>query len=397
MGEELLSRDDALALVLDRVTALPAEDVALGDAAGRVLAEGAYAGVDLPSFAASAMDGFALRSEDVPGTVRIVGRVAAGRVEETVVRRGESVAIATGGVVPEGADTVVPIEDVEATDEEVVVTGPVRPGANIRVRGGDLVAGALVVDAGVRLGPVHLGALAAGGVTRVRCHRVPNVVIAVTGSELRAPGEPLARGEIYDANSLILESQVRSAGARPERLPLVRDDPGVTRAAIARGLEGDVLLTSGGVSVGAYDYVRASELELGVEEVFWRVAVRPGKPLAFGVRGATLVFGLPGNPVSSLVGFELFVRPALLALQGVAAPGPVFRPGRLARDVSMLASRETLLRACSSVEGEAVMLDPLTGQDSHMIARAALADALMLVPRGDGLLPAGSAVSYLGL
>jgi molybdopterin molybdotransferase len=151
------------------------------------------------------------------------------------------------------------------------------------------------------------------------------------------------------------------------------------------------------VSVGVYDLVRATEAELGVEEVFWRVAVRPGKPVAFGIRGQTLVFGLPGNPVSSLVGFELFVRPALLALQGLAEPGPVFRPGRLGRAVTLLAARDSLLRARTRIEDGAVVLDPLTGQESHMIARAATADSLVLVPRGDGELAAGAAVSYLAL
>src|SRR5262249_39969846 len=169
------------------------------------------------------------------------------------------------------------------------------------------------------------------------------------------------------------------------------------RAAIERGLAADVLVTSGGVSVGVYDLVRGTEAELGVEEVFWRVAVRPGKPVAFGVRGRTLVFGLPGDPVSSLVGFELFVRPALLALQGFAEPRPAFRPGRLGRPVKLLAGRDALLRARSRVEDGSVVLDPLTGQESHMIAHAATADALVLVPRGDGELDTGAGVTYLSL
>jgi molybdopterin molybdotransferase len=177
----------------------------------------------------------------------------------------------------------------------------------------------------------------------------------------------------------------------------VRDDAEATRAAIERGLEADVLVTSGGVSVGVYDLVRATEAELGVEEVFWRVAVRPGKPVAFGVRGRTLVFGLPGNPVSSLVGFELFVRPALLALQGSEEPGPVFRPGRLGRAARLVPGRDSLLRARTRVEGDAVVVEPLSGQESHMIARAATADALVLVPAGEGELAAGSTVSYLAL
>ena len=394
--DELLSITEALELVLGRVQRLEVEDVVLDEAAGRVLAEPAAAAVDLPSFPASAMDGFAIRAADVPATLPIVARVAAGRPVARELAAGEAMGISTGGVVPDGADSVVPIEDVEERDGALVVPGNVVEGANVRPRAGDLRAGDPVVGAGVRLGPVHLGALAAAGVTTVRVSRFPRVVLAVTGTELRSAGETLERGEIYDANGVILATQIRSTGATVERLPPVKDDADSTRAAIERGLEADVLITSGGVSVGVHDLVRTTEAELGVEEVFWRVAVRPGKPVAFGVRGGTLIFGLPGNPVSSLVGFELFVRPALLAMQGLEDPRPAFKPGRLGRSVRLV-ERDSLLRARTRVDDGAVMLDPLTGQESHMIARAAMADALVLVPGGEGELAAGTAVSYLSL
>jgi molybdopterin molybdotransferase len=393
---DLLSIGEALELVLARIEPLEAEDVPIDRAAGRVLADAAVAAVDLPSFPASAMDGFALRAGDVPATLPVVARIAAGRPASAELEGGQAMAIATGGVVPEGADAVVPIEDVEERDGMVVVPGVVAAGANVRSRGGDLGAGDPVVAAGTRLGAVQLGALAAGGLTHVRCARRPQVVLAVTGTELRSPGEQLGRGEIYDANGSILSAQIGSAGAIVERLPPVADDAAATRAAIERGLAADVLMTSGGVSVGVYDLVRATEAELGVEEVFWRVSVRPGKPIAFGVRGRTLVFGLPGNPVSSLVGFELFVRPALLALQGLGQPRPPFLPGRLGSSVRLV-SRDSLLRARTRVEGDEVVLDPLLGQESHMIASAATADALVLVPAGERELAAGAAVSYLTL
>jgi molybdopterin molybdotransferase len=393
----LVSREEALARVLERVKPLEAEEVELAAAAGRVLATTVASPVDLPAFAASAMDGYALRAGDVPGTLAVTGRVAAGRPAERAVGRGEAMAIATGGVVPDGADAVVPIEDVVATDSEISVPVLVGVGSNIRPLGGDLIHGNPVVAAGVRLGPAHLGALAAAGVTSVSCHRAPRVVVAVTGTELRSAGESLGPGEIYDANGLILAAQIVSAGGIAERLPIVRDDLEATRVAVERGLKADVLVTSGGVSVGEYDFVRACEAELGVEEVFWRVAIRPGKPVAFGVSGATLVFGLPGNPVSSLVGFELFVRPALAALQGVRDPRPRFLPGILGRPASLVSGRESLLRAHARVAEGAVILDPVTGQDSHMIARTASADALVLVPAGDGALPAGTEVAYLTL
>jgi molybdopterin molybdotransferase len=275
----------------------------------------------------------------------------------------------------------------------------VSPGANVRPRGGDLLAGDTVVERGVVLGAAQLGALAAAGVAEVACAARPRAAVVTTGTELRPAGEPLGPGEVYEANGLILVTQLRSAGALSERLAVVADDEDAHREALARGLEFDVLVTSGGVSVGPHDLVRRVEAELGIEEVFWRVAVKPGKPVSFGVRGKTLVFGLPGNPVSSLVGFELFVRPALLALQGHADPLPRFVPGRLAAAARQNDARDQLLRARMRTDSDdsAVLLEPLAGQESHMIARAAGADALVLLPRGEGELAAGSPVRYLRL
>jgi molybdopterin molybdotransferase len=220
--------------------------------------------------------------------------------------------------------------------------------------------------------------------------------VLTTGTELRAPGEPLRPGEVYDANGLILGAQLETAGAMVERLSPVADDEAAHRASIEHGLEADVLVTTGGVSVGPHDLVRRVEAELGVEEVFWRVAVKPGKPVSFAVRGRTLVFGLPGNPVSSLVGFELFVRPAINALQG-AEPGPLYRAGVLSGALRRNTSRDDFVRARAHLDGEAVRLEPVSGQESHMIVRAAGAVALVHVPRGNGELADGAAVRYLEL
>src|SRR5438067_1988195 len=367
---DLLSLDEALARVLERVRPLPAERVPLDAAAGRVLAEHARALVDLPPFPSSAMDGFAFRTEDVPGRLPIVFRIAAGRPATRALAPGESMAIATGGVVPEGADAVIPHEYVVMDDNDVEISEPVAAGANIRPGGGDVGSGDVVVEVGTRLAPTHLGALAAAGIGEVTCARRPRAAVLTTGTELRRPGEPLEPGEVYEANGLMLAAQLEAAGAEVERLEAVEDDEDVHRAALERGLEHDVLVTSGGVSVGPHDLVRRVEAELGVEEVFWRVAVKPGKPVSFGVRGSTLVFGLPGNPVSSLVGCELFVRPALRAMQGATDPGPYFEPGRLARTVQRDPRRDELLRARTSASEDAVLLEPVSGQDSHMIVRA---------------------------
>ena len=388
---DLPTIDEALAQVLAQAHPLAAEDVPVGRAAGRVMAEQATAVTDLPPFDSSAMDGFAVRAADTPGRLSVVGQSAAGAPAQQELGAGQAIVISTGAVVPAGADAVVPVE---RTSGEVEVEA-VSPGENIRPRGGDARIGDVVVEPGDVLRPAQLGALAAAGIATLRCARRPRVAVLATGTELRAPGEPLAPGEIYESNTVLLTAQLESAGAEVTVLVAVSDDVRATRTAIERGLDHDVLVTSGGVSVGPHDLVRGALAELGAEEVFWRVAVKPGKPIAFAVRKGTLVFGLPGNPVSSLVGFELFVRPALLALQGAREPGPAYLPGLLGASVSRTAQRDELVRARSSIEGGAVVLTPLTGQESHMIVRSAAASALVLIPRGDGALTEGAQVSYL--
>jgi molybdopterin molybdotransferase len=343
------------------------------------------------------MDGFAVRSTETPGRLRIMGEVAAGRPVEEEVSAGTAAAIATGGVVPPGADAVIPIEYVVAHDNEINIPASVSTGANVRPRGGDVRAGEVVVSAGARIGAAQVGALAAAGVAEVVCARHPRAAVVATGTELRRPGEPLGPGQVYEANGPMLSARLAATGAIVDGVATVADDPREHREALERGLRSDLLVTSGGVSVGPHDLVRSIERELGVEEIFWRVAVKPGKPISFGVCGETLVFGLPGNPVSVLVGFELFVRPAMLALQGAREPLPRFEPGRLAGPIRRNPDREQLVRARARVDRVAVSLEPLRGQESHMIARAAGADALVLVPRGDGEVEAGASVQYLRL
>ena len=397
MVTELVTIAEALEAIIARTRPLDTEQVRLGEARGRVLARGAGAAIDLPPFASSAMDGYAIRAADAPGRLPVVASATAGRPANRPLAPGEAVAIATGGVVPEGADAVVPIELVVKHDNTIEINSDVAVGANVRPRGGDVRAGSEVVPAGVRLGAAHLGALAAAGVTTLECRRRPHVRVLATGTELRRPGEPLGPGEIYDSNGTMLEAALAVAGANVEVLPAAADDQKAHEEAIRAGLEADLLVTSGGVSVGAHDLVRRVERELGVEEVFWGVAMRPGKPLFFGVRGTTLVFGLPGNPVSSLVAAMLFVRPALLALQGASDPGPPWAAGTMATSVRRAAARDELLRARGVVTGSGVVLTPVEGQESHMIARAATADALVHVPRGEGEVPAGATVRYLRL
>jgi molybdopterin molybdotransferase len=379
--------EDALVEVLAHVTPLGAEEVLVTEAAGRVLAEPGAAAGDLPPFDSSAMDGFAVRASDTPGGLRVVGQSAAGRPFDGELAPGEAVTISTGAVVPAGADAVVPVE---RTTGEVTVER-VEPGENIRPTGGDIRAGEVVVEPGIVLRPAQLGALAAAGIPRVRVARRPRAVVLPTGSELRPPGASLGPGEIYESNSVLLAAQLAAAGADVTVFPPVADDEHATRDALERGLESDVLVTSGGVSVGPHDLVRRLLGELGAREVFWRVAVKPGKPVAYAIRGDTLVFGLPGNPVSSLVGFELFVRPALRALQGARDPGPHWLPGRLSVALRRNDQRDQLVRARRAGD----LLEPIVGQESHMIARSAAADALVLVPRGEGVVDEGAQIRWL--
>src|SRR5213592_4193189 len=280
---DLLSIAEAQRLVLEHARPLPAETVALEDAARRVLAEPAQAEIDLPPFPSSAMDGYAVRAADTPGRLRVEARIAAGKPAAGALEPGQAMGIATGGVVPAGADAVVPIEYVVEHDNSVEIADHVGEGDNIRPRGGDIRSGDVVVSSGTRLAAAQIGALAAAGLDRVSCARRPRVAVLTTGTELRSPGEPLGPGEIYEANGVLLATTLASAGAVVELLPAVTDDEASHREALERGLRADVLVTSGGVSVGPHDLVRRVLARLGVEEVFWGVAVKPGKPLAFGV------------------------------------------------------------------------------------------------------------------
>src|SRR6266536_1666978 len=393
--KRLLSIEEAQQLVLGRAERLALESVPVGEAAGRVLGEPGKAAVDLPPFDSSAMDGFALRAGDTPGRLPVSVRIAAGRPAPRALEPGEAMGIATGGVVPAGADAVIPLEYVGDRDNTIEIGDPVSPGANIRPAGGDVRRGEVVVGAGTRLGAPQVAALAAAGVAEVLTARRPRAAVLATGSELRAPGEQLEPGQIYEANGLLLAAQLETAGAEVERLSSVADDEEAHREALGRGLSADLLVTSGGISVGPHDLVRKVAAGLGVDEVFWGVAVKPGKPISFGTLGHRLVFGLPGNPVSVLVGFELFVRPAVLALQGAAEPLPRFEQGRLAGALVPNPGRDELVRARVSSDGEGALLEPLPGRESHMIARAAAADALVLVRRGTEELAAGGPVEFL--
>ena len=394
---ELLTVDDALARIVETAKPLAPERVAVAAAAGRILREPATALVDLPPFPSSAMDGFAVRAADVPGELPVAFEIAAGSAPPGPLPRGAAAVISTGGTVPEGADAVVPVELVENHGTRVAIAGQATGGQHVRPRGGDVREGDVVVEAGTQLGPAQIGALAASGIAEVTCSALPRVAVLATGSELRVAGEALAAGQIYESNRAMLAATLARIGADVDALPIVEDDESAHRAAIARGLDADVLVTSGGVSMGEHDLVRRVESELGVREIFWGVAVKPGKPLSFGARDGTLVFGLPGNPVSSLVGAFVFVATGLRALQGANDARPRYVQGVAAAAFRRNVHRDEFVRAVRVDDGNDVLLRPISGQESHMIVRAAVADSLVHVPRGDGEIPAGSLVRFLAL
>jgi molybdopterin molybdotransferase len=386
--------DEALAMVNAAISPLAREDVPLEQAYGRFLAAPLEAGLDLPPFTNSAMDGYAVRAADTPGPLRVAGESAAGAPFTRALERGEAVAISTGAALPVGSDAVAPVEQVLAPGTgEIEVPRAIEPGAWVRHAGSDVHNGARVLGAGVRIGPAQIGAAAAIGVRELPCRARPRVAILTTGSELREPGQPLAAGQIYDANGPMLRAALSTSGAIVERIPATADTVEAHRAALTRALEHDVVISSGGVSVGTHDLVRDVARELGVEERFWRIALRPGKPLSFGSRASTLMFGLPGNPVSTLVCFELFVRPALYGLQGAADCGPDFATGVLAAAVRRNPERDEMVR----VRLLGAVLEPLSGQESHQITTMAQADGLARIPTGADELPAGSEVAYLPL
>jgi molybdopterin molybdotransferase len=321
----------------------------------------------------------------------IVGESRAGRPAERGLAPGEAMRISTGAVVPEGADAVVPVERVESSDGRVRVPDT-RVGANIRRSGEDVRAGDAVIPAGAELGPAELAVLAALGLPRVRCGGVPRVAILVTGDELVEPGEPLRPGQIRNSNAYALAAQASRTGARVTGTSVVGDDRGATEAALADALDGaDVVVVSGGVSVGPHDHVKPALAALGVEERFWGVALKPGKPTWFGARDGTLVFGLPGNPVSAMVTFHLFARPALRALAGA---GTDDRRAQALFDGAwrLNPAREQVLRCRLRAAEDGWHAVPTKEQGSHVLSSMLDADAFALLPAGDGELAPGSRV-----
>ena len=398
-AQRLMSAEDALARILDGVPTLPVVETALLDALGLVLAEDIAADRDVPPFRNSAMDGYAVRGDDVasaPVELRVVGEVAAGGFPDRTVGAGEAMRIMTGAPMPEGADTVVRVEDTDNASDLVTIAAATPKGMATRQAGEDLRRGETILTKGTVLRPAEVGLLASVGRARVRVRKRPRVAVFSTGDEIVDLDAPLGRGQIRDSNRYTLASAVRAAGAEPWVRGIVRDSPDALRAALREGIAGDAIVTSGGVSVGDHDHLKPVLAELGTID-FWAIAIRPGRPLAFGELKdgdrRVPIFGLPGNTVSALLTFEIFVRPALLRMQGRENVARPRAKARLLEPVDKVGSLRVFARGVHDPDAGTVRL---TGpQGSGILRSMSLANCLIDLPVGPSRFEAGETVDVI--
>jgi molybdopterin molybdotransferase len=398
-----LRPDAALARILARladVAPLGAERAPLGEALGRALAEDLLAASPLPGFDAATMDGYALRAADVPrgGTsLPVAFEIFAGHPVARALPRGACARIFTGAPLPRGADSVEQQEACAATDGRVTFQRPATRGRFVRPRGSDVERGEVALRRGAALDPGALGLAASLGATSLRLHRRPRVAILPTGDELVPMARRPRAGAIRESNGIALAAAVWEAGAEPDVLPPVPDDPRALARALRAVRGHDAIVTVGGVSVGERDLVRAALVDAGARIDFWRVAMRPGKPFTFGRWGRAAVFGLPGNPASALVTFELFVRPALRALAGLGGTGRLRLAARLGARAEKPAELTAYLRACLRRDRSGLVVTPLPTQVSGNLSSTAMVDALAILPPGPATVAAGARVEAIVL
>jgi molybdopterin molybdotransferase len=395
----MLSVEEAQARVMAEIAIAPAEAVALDEALGRVLREDVVATHDMPAADNSAMDGYAVRIEDlanVPTRLRVIDDIPAGHPSARAVEPGTAMRIMTGAFVPQGADTVVQVELTDGGTEDVTITKALVRGTNIRRRGEDMREGDVVLRGRVRIGAAELAMLAAVQKSTVLVGRRPIVAILSTGDELIDVGETLTPGTIVNTNGHLLAALVREVGAIPRVLGIVRDTREATIAALETALESDFVLSSGGVSVGAYDFVKEALEALGAETKFWRVSMKPGKPVVLSRRGDRVIFGLPGNPVSCLVSFHLFTAPALrkaMGLQGEVLP-PIVH-ARLDAPLRSIGDRRVYVRVHVAARDGELFARPLTSQGSGSLTSMIGANGLAIVAEGVTIVDAGAIVRVL--
>ncbi len=405
MSDGACTVEEHLERVLAGVRPLEPLPQPLLDTLGLACAEDVVATMSLPSFDNSAMDGYAVRVADVaaatadqPVTLPVVGEIGAGQATLRVLEAGAAAKIMTGAPVPEGADAVVPYEWTDRGTTEVRIDQAPEPGQHVRLAGDDVTAGALLVEAGTVLGPRQLGLLASVGRATVLARPRPRVVVLSTGSELRAPGTDLGHDSIYDGNSYLLAAAVSRAGAVPQRVGIVPDEPGAFLKTLHDQLPGaDLVVTSGGVSQGDYDVVKEALRQEGVW--FGPVAMQPGKPQGFGLVGDEQVpiVTLPGNSVSAYISFEMFVLPAIRTLMGLAPASRPLRDARLTKGMTSPAGRRQFMRGMAATDAQGRYVEPVGGPGSHLIGALAGANCLIVVPEEATALSQGDRVQVLML
>lgn len=418
----LTSVEEARRIVLAQAMTLGSERVRLGDGIGRVLAQDLVAEASLPPFDNSAMDGYAIHSSDAAGasrehpvTLRLVGEVAAGEVRERAVSRGEAVKIMTGAPLPPGADSVVALEEARLRSDghqgqaecrtrgasgrgkQVEIFGEVPPGRHVRKVGEDIKTGEVALAAGTRIQLQHVGLLASLGYAEVPVFRAPSIAVLATGSELIEIGGQLAPGKIRNSNSLTLLTLLRGLGLRATDLGIVTDDHALIRQRLEEAAKHDVVLISGGVSVGEHDLVKRVLRDLGMETLFWRVNMKPGKPLLFGRWRDSVVFGLPGNPISSVVCFLEFIAPYLRKATGEHDPTDGLVHARLTQPLRKKEPKPLFLTAQLREEAGTLLVTPTPQQGSGMLNSLAQANAFIVVPEDIMELAAGSLVEVVPL
>jgi molybdenum cofactor synthesis domain-containing protein len=401
----MISVAEAIQIVREQTTTLPAEQVRLEDALGRVLAEHIIADSDLPPFDRSQMDGYAVRAADVseaPARLRIVGESSAGSGWHHAMEEGQAVRIMTGAPVPTGADSVQQVELTHELKDGTVVEllQRVELGKSIVKRGSEIQAGETVLTAGTQVNPAMMATLASFGYAEVKVGKRPRVAVLATGSELVSVDQKPGQDQIRDSNNYSIAAYAQLAGASYERLPLAGDETSLLKIQMAKAAERcDLLITSGGVSMGVYDFTKTALKELGAQLFFERVALRPGKPIVFGrLPNGCLVMGLPGNPVSVSVTFNLFARTALLAMQGASEPSLKQQTAVLAKSTKGSVDRESYLPAqlITNDDGQLIVFPLKWGGSSDFVAFS-MTTALLIVPTGAGVLEAGACVKVLRL
>ncbi len=395
----LLPLEAALAVYGERIQPLPAQRGPVHESLGRVLAEPAASAVDLPLFTQSAVDGYALRSADAAQALRVTGEIAAGDAAKLSVGPGEALRIFTGGALPAGADTIARQEIVQRQGDTIRLTEPLGANVDIRHRGEEIRSGDPISPAGRRLHSGLLAALAMAGVQQVATRPRPRVAVLVTGNEVAKPGEALAPGQIHDANGPLCAGWLAERGYPLAMLRYVPDSLEAVTAALQEAAAcADLVITSGGVSVGDHDHLPAAAKAAGFEKVFWKVAQKPGKPIWYGMRGNRPLLALPGNPGAVLIGLHVHVIRALQLLEGIDTPAPLWREAALAVDFRADRVRDSLLRVTvGQDEAGRVVLGKLGKQDSHMLSNLARADALAWLPASEQPLAAGTRVRWIAL